>query len=319
MTRLHRIWLLAVMVVVLFTCPVLAEDAVKATLDRNAVIFTNPLPGQPEYLWWYGCSPTSGGMLMGYWAGKGYSKLLPGVADPMVQDAKVNQAIASPEHINADPVNHPLGTYKGHPPNSIADFMKTEDGGSSADNISLGLVQWSNYVGQGANSHHDWVSYWGGTFTYADFKAEIDAGRPMLLNLYTYAPSPYNDWVGHSVVGYGYRDSMFSLINPLDSSIIRVPGFAVMDTWKNGVGPGTGADWYGPGYSVVYAIQDAQGREWWPFLDMTLTGGWDWVALWDWQVVDGCFYQPVQPVPVPAALWLLGSGLLGLAAWRRWS
>ncbi len=81
------------MVVVLFTGPTLAEDAVKVTLDRNSVIFTNPLSGQPEYLWWYGCSPTSGGMLMGYWAGKGYNQLLPGVANPMVQDAKVTKPL----------------------------------------------------------------------------------------------------------------------------------------------------------------------------------------------------------------------------------
>jgi hypothetical protein len=36
----------------------------------------------------------------------------------------------------------------------------------------------------------------GGGFTFALFKAEIDAGRPVLLNL-----------EGHSIVGVGYNDS----------------------------------------------------------------------------------------------------------------
>ena len=319
MLRRARIWLVAVLALTLalMAWPVMAQEAVQFQGDPNTIIFTNPLTGQPEYRWWYGCSPTSGGMLMGYWAGKGYTQLLPGVSDPMVQDANVNKAIASPEHINADPVNHPLGTWVGHAPNCIADFMKTEDGGTSAGDIPTGLAAWSTYVGLGAKTaYHDWVNYFGGTFTYEAFKAEIDAGRPMLLNLETYV-SGY-DWVGHSVVGYGYQDNMFQLkiYNGITTVDIWVPGFAVMDTWINGVGPGTQADWYDPNWNVVYAVQDAQGREWWPFLDMTLTNGWVWTDRWDWQVVDGCFYQPI---PVPPALWLLGSGLLGLAAWRRWS
>ena len=39
--------------------------------------------GGPAYDWWYGCSPTSAGMMMGYYdihgyAGQSYANLVPG-------------------------------------------------------------------------------------------------------------------------------------------------------------------------------------------------------------------------------------------------
>jgi hypothetical protein len=34
--------------------------------------------------------------------------------------------------------------------------------------------------------------------------------------------------------------------------------------------------------------------------------------------IDNVTFSRVTPVPLPPAVWLLGSGLLGLAGWRRW-
>jgi hypothetical protein len=268
----------------------------------------------PEYKWYYGCSPTSGGMLMGYWFGKGYKKLLPGVTDPMVQDENVNNAIASKEHIEAGKtLGYTYGSYQNHEPNSIADFMQTENGSTYVDNIPIGLRGWTNYVGLGTKmAYHDLVALGRGSFDYSDFKAEIDQGRPMILNLFTYAPE--YGWVGHSVVGYGYNDNMFTLLNPYNKELISVPGFAVMDTWKNGTGRGTQSEWYGEKHKLFYSFLDNEGREWWPFLDATITHGWSWKNVWDWQVFDGCFYQPV---PLPGTLWLLGFPFVGLIIWRR--
>jgi len=264
------------------------------------------LSGVPEYLWYHGCSPTSGGMLMGYWAAKGYTQLLPGVTNPMVQTSAVNQAISSTAHNVND-------TYVGHTADCIADFMQTVSGGTYGTNIASGLAAWTSYVGLTAKTaSYSEVSYYGGTFSYTNFVHEIDAGRPMLLNLVTYAPSPYQKWVGHSVLAYGYQANMFQL-RIYDGGTyenITVAGFAVMDTWKNGVGAGKQADWYDWFGNKVYA-QLVNGVEWWPYLDLT---GSSYSNLWDWQITSGVSYQPV---PVPPTLVLLGSGLLILLRPRR--
>jgi hypothetical protein len=273
----------------------------------GAGLASSVLSGVPEYLWYHGCSPTSGGMLMGYWAGKGYTKLLPGVTNPMVQSTAVNQAISSTAHNVND-------TYVGHTANCVADFMQTVRGGTYGDNIPTGLANWTSYVGLTAKTASlSEVSYYGGSFDYMDFVSEINAGRPMLLNLATYAPS--KGWEGHTVLAYGYQADMFALriYNGTDYDNITVPGFAVMDTWKNGVGPGKQSDWEDWSSHTLYS-QLVNGVEWWPFLDMTLTNGYSYTDVWDWQIDSGVFYEPV---PVPPTLVLLGSGLLILLRPRR--
>jgi hypothetical protein len=263
------------------------------------------LSGVPEYLWYHGCSPTSGGMLMGYWAGHGYADLLPGVTNPMVQNQAVNYAISSPEHSVND-------TWQGHQANCIADFMYTIKGGTYGSNIASGLASWTNYVGLNVQTAaYMNVSLYGGTFDYTAFQNEIDAGRPMILNVVT---DISGSTVGHSVLAYGYQDNMFNLRVQTRTGFqtITVPGFAVMDTWENGVGPWRQAEWQSWS-GMTCGILDGNGVEWWPFLDSTLTYGNDFGNLWDWEVFSGVFYDP-DPVhsPVTPTLVLLGSGLLVL-------
>lgn len=253
-------------------------------------------------------------MLMGYWAEHGAAPLLPGVSDPMVQSAAVNSAIASAAHIAAgQALGLTYGSYQNHAANSIADFMLTENGGTSGPEIAAGVAAWSQYVGVGVKTAvYDEVQFYAGSFTYADYKAELNANRPVLLNLVTYVSG--QDYVGHSVLGYGYRDDMFNIrlrTGPASYLDVTVPGFAVMDTWKNGVGAGKQSEWTDWAGNPLYALLDGNGVEWWPFLDLTLAHGYDYATLWDWEVFSGVFYQPV---PVPPTLVLLGSGLLCL--WR---
>jgi hypothetical protein len=327
-SRLKKVVLLSILAVVLAFSPVLVSaEEIQFTGDLTSMSFgLNPLTGVPDYTWYHGCSPTSGGMLMGYWAGHGYPKLLPNVTNPMIQSTAVNNDISSPQHNAKD-------TYVGHTANCIADFMKTVNGGTYLNNIAPGLAAWSKYVGVGVKTAYDAeVAYFGGSFTYSNFQAQINAGDPMLLNLITYAPG--FGWVGHSVVGYGYQANMFNLriYNGQQYVNVTVPGFAVMDTWNIGVGPGKQASWVGWNGQTVYAQMDSQGRVWWPFLDMTLDKGYDYTNQWDWQVDDGVFYQPAgtaanlrigsnvlygAPIPIPGSLWLFGSGLVGFWAWRR--
>ncbi len=266
----------------------LALGAFPALADTYKV-----LTGVPEYKWYNGCSPTSGGMLMGYWFNQGYKNLLPGVTNAYVQDPNVNPN-----------VNNAIS--------GIAGYMHTVDGGTYADDIPTGLKDWSASVGVSATAYHNWVQLWHGTFTYVTYQSEINAGRPMLLNVETYAPPPYNSWVGHTVVGYGYQNNMFNITIPTGQEV-TVPGFAVMDTWKNDGGAGKQSDWIGWDGNPLYSLMDG-GVEWWPFLDMTQTKGWDYTDYWDWQVVDGVFYQPT---PAPATLLLFACGLAVLIIYRR--
>jgi hypothetical protein len=100
--------------------------------------------GAPDYEWWYGCSPTAAGMLMGYYdingyGGQTYRNLVPGaVAEistfPSTEGSweyNVQRIIASPRHASdfyragylasGDDV---LGAPTG-PLDSLADFMGT--------------------------------------------------------------------------------------------------------------------------------------------------------------------------------------------------
>ena len=99
------------------------------------------LPNAPDYAWWYGCSPTSAGMMMGYYdingyKGSSYGNLVPGGTAELSTygnpGALVNNIIASAGDI-ADFYKTPPG-YGGsgddnpapwHAFNSLADFMGT--------------------------------------------------------------------------------------------------------------------------------------------------------------------------------------------------
>jgi hypothetical protein len=264
------------------------------------------LAGVPEYFWTDGCSPTSGAMLMGYWAGQSYPQLLPGVSNPMINPGPGQNDPA----VNADI-------------HGIAQCMGTDlnTGGTPDVNIAPGLAAWTNSVGLSVNtSTFNHVSWFGGTFTYATFKSEINAGRPMLLNLETYPPG--EGLAGHSVLAYGYQDNMFQIRIPGGFGgyqNVTVPGFAVMDTWENGGGLGDSKQSYWRGWdgaSHVYSFVDGNGVEWWPFVDCTATGGDMWLNMFDWEIDSAVLYEPT---PVPPTLLLLGSGLLGLTGlgWRR--
>jgi hypothetical protein len=264
------------------------------------------LSGVPEYHWYHGCSPTSGGMLMGYWAEHGYGGLLPEVTNPMVQNHAVNNIISSAAHNAND-------TWQGHQADCIADFMHTAYGGTNDSNIASGLAQWTNYVGLSVQTAEtERVSWKGGAFTYSAFKTEIDAGRPMILNVLT---GKFGMTVGHSVLAYGYQDNMFNLRIRTNTGYqsVTVPGFAVMDTWENGIGRASQAAWENWEGYTIYGQLDSNGVEWWPFLDLTMSNGNNFSSLFDWEVFSGVFYNP-DPVqtPVPSTLVLLGSGLLAL-------
>ena len=221
------------------------------------------LSGAGTYDWWYGCSPTSAGMLLGQYDRNGYSNLVPGgnaeintFGNP---GALVNSAIASSGHIHDfygnlspsagylfanDDVSQPFHSF-----DSLADFMGTSQdayensNGSTTfyfydDNSPLtaadiysygpsyynrdgmyGIGEYTKYAGYDATVLYSQYIYgFGGKsagFTYAQYKAEIDAGRGVLIQVQT-----------HTMYGYGYIDGTNTI--------------KVYDTWAPaGSNPGT--------------------------------------------------------------------------------
>jgi len=262
-----------------------------------------------NYAWWYGCSPTSAGMMMGYYdrnvyQGNTYPNLVPGGVAEATTYAGVppflaNNAIASAGHI-ADFYKTPPG-YGGsgddnvpatHSFNCLADFMGTSQdnlptGGAPVTNVNGGTTfyYWTNgapFTAADALAYNVWqadgmygigeyVKYCGYDyktlytqhiyvssssfplgFTYPQYQAEIDAGRPVLIQV-----------EGHTMLGYGY-DAANNLVD-------------VYDTWApNGQNPGT----------------------------MTWGGAYSGMNQWGVVVMD--------PVPEPSTIVLLVAGACGL-------
>ena len=117
--------------------------------EITAVSFGGVLGNAGDYKWYYGCSPTSAGMLMGYYDRNGYDglrydNLVPGgVAESTTFPATgpghlAGNAIASPGHIAdfwvgyGQSGNDPLASGRTIPDdfNCLADFM-----GTSQDNL----------------------------------------------------------------------------------------------------------------------------------------------------------------------------------------
>ncbi|MBE3099821.1 MAG: PEP-CTERM sorting domain-containing protein [Planctomycetes bacterium] len=307
-------------------------------LDPSAPrpILSGPtLPGAPEYQWWYGCAPTAAGMLAGYWDGQpGRGNLFDGDARTWYgdQDTGTKAMVASRAHITAGIENgRTYGDFQNSPsypqhlanPECVADFLRTVDGNTYPSSVAPGLEQfiaWDNprtalHEGLPAQAARSYVPAQGGLLSYSAFKAEIDAGRPVLLNLWT-AESD-TKWVGHTVVAYGYQDDLFKVQLPTESlpyPDVTVGGFAVRDTWLNGTALSEWVDW---DENTFPSLIDENGVEWWPFIEFADTS---WVydkeenklGPYDWMVSDGV---TLYVVPEPATALLVAAGA-AMLAWR---
>ncbi len=202
----------------------------KPLLDYEVVI-----PDVPAYLWYNGCGPTSAGMVMGYWDGIGFDKLVEG--DASTQTDQVNKMISSQE--NWDDYCVPMDSYSEilpdrselpdgdeHSDNSIADFLMTSQSyydnpyGWSFNRHSP--FAYSGYLEYAAPEYKFELQrkYWG-NFTWEDFCAEIDAGRPVEMVVDTSA----NGYTDHAIVaiGYGEQDGvpMYTCLNTWDTSPVH--------------------------------------------------------------------------------------------------
>jgi hypothetical protein len=253
----------------------LAASPAFSAVELVSYGFGGNIPNAGSYDWWYGCSPTSAGMLLGWYDRNGYSNLVPG-GDAETSTfgnpgALVNSAIASSGHISdfygglspsggynigGDDVVSPLHSF-----DSLADFMGTsQDAYDNAngttkfhfytDNSPLTADELysygsSYYDADGMYGIGEYIQYTGydtatlynqriyghngidAGFTYEQYKAEIDAGRGVLIHVQ-----------GHTMYGYGYIDGTTTI--------------EVYDTWApDGQNPGTMA-WGGSYGSMAH-------------------------------------------------------------------
>jgi hypothetical protein len=279
-----------------------------AFYKQGAVTLSNP----GDYDWWYGCSPTSAGMIMGHYDVSGYNgqfydNLVPGgqAEDNTYGSGPylANNAIASSGHISdfygggdgasLDDVAPPWHSF-----NCLADFMGTSQDSCGNSNGATTFYVWINgvpftasdavtygvanldgmygigeyleYAGYDAEVLYsqlipgvaDWL--WPGTgtptntsgFTFAQYMAEIDAGRPVIIQV-----------EGHSMYGYGYDSA-----NNTNTVLFH-------DTWTLG--------------------------------QHSMTWGGSYSGMQQWGVVA------LTPIPEPTTICLLGLGALSLLSKKK--
>jgi len=246
-------------------------------------------------------------MMVGYWDGlPGYENLFDGDASTETQAAR--DMIASPEHL-ADPY------CNNHSANCIADFMETD---------LVGITEYGN-EGPGLEQYIEWddpetpvnESYEAVTETLEPwemgwelFTSEIDAGRPVMLNVVFYESGI--TFYGHTVVGYGYQDDLFeiSYMSGGEQIDVTVGGFAVRDTWPEGP---AGASWLDWDQDPVEPIIDPNGVEWWPWLVLGDYAPYETIP--DWTIIQSITVDIIVPEPTTAAL--LAGPVLILVRRRR--
>lgn len=289
------------------------------------------LDGMPRYMWWSGCAPTSGGMVVGYWNSSSYP-LYDG--DASVWNASVagyssNQAgglpggvagmLGSWAHVHeGDLAGYDTSLGRGrYTPLSrdqdcIADFMYANNGFvASPAAVAEGLVDFAAWDNPDTELNESVVAtssvYW--TFSAPDpwgvYVSELEEGRPSVLML-------RESTSGHAIAGYGYR------------IISETRYMAVYDTWDDGL------TWAPTGSFIE------DGVEWWPWLptwasptspDLSL----DIAAFEGYDVpyghsipygargwtVDAIVTFDAEPVPEPATLAMVLLGIGAVAARRR--
>jgi hypothetical protein len=219
------------------------------------------ISGVPGYAWHHGCGPTAAGMVIGYYDTHGFGQLIPG--DASTQTAAVDEAIASTEHYNdyslpidskpnllADLSEPPPGDE--HADNCLADFMQTSFSSRNSyygwsymtdvDDALEDYTAWANLT-YGASYVADSTNDYG--LTWAEFTAEMNANRPMVLLV----DSSGDGDTDHFVTAIGYRDTE------------GYPEYACLDTWSpvdqvrwerfRGLGEGNWSIYGGTYYSIT--------------------------------------------------------------------
>ena len=268
----------------------------------------------PDYDWWYGCSPTVAGMMMGYYdiygyGGLRYDNLVPGGTAEMSTYGSgpylANDAIASQGHIDdfysdgyeasGDDVPPPWHEF-----NSLADFMGTSQ------------VAYGNPNG--------FTSFW---------NYKLDGSRLYAADIYALGPSYYESsgmfgmWEYFDYAGYGSGNpGNYNFFNQYILGYVSdTQGFSFAD-YQAEIDAGRVVMIQVEGHSMLgYGYDLATGEI---ILHDTWTPGehrMPWGGSYEGMELFGvtCFIPTggEAVVPIPGAVWLLGSGIFLLVGLRR--
>lgn len=192
MVRLH-------VVVVLFAGAIVQSPA--------AIAGVRVLPDVPSYIWYCGCGPTAGGMIVGYWDAHGFDNLILGSNSWTDNQQAVKDMIASPEHIRdywPTPDRAASEEDPYHEDDCLADFMRCSrnplgEGQSYESMQYAGLIGYfaaRGYV-QSEGSYVPFSELW------ALLVSSINAARPMEF----YVDSNSDGAADHFVAVVGYDDA----------------------------------------------------------------------------------------------------------------
>ena len=170
----------------------------------------------PEYHWWNGCSPTAAGMLFAYWdTYLGREDLYAGDSSnwDMVDMDMANDAHYDNEHNIVASLGHrqagqeqglEYGTWDRNGNglvddqaswDCLADFMLTEDGGTSRSDMAQGFVDYAAWDDPTTPTDESYDATAATVMdpTWQQYTAEINAGYPVHVGI-----------PGHSILGFGY-------------------------------------------------------------------------------------------------------------------
>jgi hypothetical protein len=207
-------------------------------VNAKGALFASPkavtIGEVPAYIWHDGCGPTAVGMIFGYWDIHGYDWLIPG--DASAQTDQVNEAISSslgaanhysdyalpidysPSPLAMDKSELPVGDE--HNDDSIADFMRTSQshfqnyyGWSWFSDVRRSFLGYFDLVNPLGTVMVSTNLYFSGLWDA--FKAEIDAGRPVVFLVDTDG----NGVTDHFITAIGYDE------------VAGLKKYAALNTW----------------------------------------------------------------------------------------
>ncbi len=166
-----------------------------------------------EYYWTYGCTPTSAAMVLSYWDGMGFGKLIDYYKIDVCSSFNIPNMLK--ELKDRMVTNYNEATCSGA-------------GGTDWPNISSGIIEVTNTLNQYSFTSDRYYTCFLNLCGCSDWcwsriTNEIDNDRPVLWSLSGISSA-------HSLAAWGYRDDKYVV---------------VYDTWENEIAPaGAREDWY---------------------------------------------------------------------------